>query len=122
VKDGRVKLVIQMGSRRSDEFGTIPSVFDYVRSDTDRAILNFHFGQLLLGRPLVGPPGIPADRLAALRQALLQTAHDPQFMEDAKRSGLDVDPATADDVMAKLSEISSYTPEILAKARQAAGN
>ena len=122
VKDGSLKLVIQMGSRRADEFGSIPSVFDYVKTDTDRAIMNFHFGQLLLGRPVVGPPGIPAERLAALRQAMLDTARDPQFHEDASRSGLDVDPATADEVIAKLREISSYTPEILTKAREAAGN
>ncbi len=56
-------LFIQMGSKRSDEFGKIPSVFDYAKTDEDRAILQFHFGQLLLGRPLAGPPGIPADRL-----------------------------------------------------------
>jgi tripartite-type tricarboxylate transporter receptor subunit TctC len=122
VKDGRLKLVIQMGNRRADEFGSIPSVFDYAKSDTDRAIMNFHFGQLLLGRPLVGPPGIPADRLVALRQALLTTLRDPKFNEDANRSGLDVDPATADEVIAKLLEISSYTSEILTKAREAAGN
>ena len=60
VKDGRMKLFIQMGSRRSNVFGKIPSVFDYAKTDEDRAILQFHFGQLLLGRPLAGPPGIPA--------------------------------------------------------------
>ena len=122
VKEGRVKLVIQMGSRRSDEFGKIPSVFDYVKSDIGKAILNFHFGQLLLGRPVAGPPGIPADRLAALRQALLATARDPQFIEEAHRSGLDVDPASAQEVVDKLREISSYSQDILAKAREAAGN
>ena len=122
VKDGRIKLVIQMGSRRSDEFGSIPSVFDFAKSSTDRAIMNFHFGQLLLGRPVVGPPGIPAERLTALRQALLATARDPLFMEEALKSGLDIDPASADEVIAKLLEISSYTPEILTMAREAAGN
>jgi tripartite-type tricarboxylate transporter receptor subunit TctC len=119
LKDGRVKLVIQMGSRRSSEFGNVPSVFDFAKSDADRAIMNFHFGQLLLGRPVVGPPGIPADRLAALRSALLATAQDPQFLEDAKRAGLDVDPATAEEVMAMLRQISSYPPDLLAKAKEA---
>ena len=71
VADGRMKLFIQMGSKRSDEFGKIPSVFDYAKTDEDRAILQFHFGQLLLGRPLAGPPGIPADRAeGAARRAV----------------------------------------------------
>ena len=80
-------LFIQMGSKRSDEFGKIPSVFDYAKTDEDRAILQFHFGQLLLGRPLAGPPGIPADRLKALRDALFATMKDPQFLAEAPRPG-----------------------------------
>lgn len=122
VRDGRIKLVVQMGSKRSEEFGRIPSVFDYVKTDLGKAILNFHFGQLLLGRPVAGPPGIPSDRLDALRKALLETARDTQFVEEAQRSGLDVDPASAQDVIEKLREIAAYTPDILAKAKEAAGN
>jgi len=75
-----MKLFIQMGSRRSEEFGKIPSVFDYAKTEEDDAILQFHFGQLLLGRPLAGPPGIPTDRLNALRDALSSVAKDPQFL------------------------------------------
>ena len=44
--------IIPWRRKRSDEFGKIPSVFDYAKTDEDRAILQFHFGQLLLGRPL----------------------------------------------------------------------
>jgi tripartite-type tricarboxylate transporter receptor subunit TctC len=120
LKEGQVKLFIQMGSRRSEEFGKIPSVYDFARSDQDRAILDFHFGQLLLGRPLAGPPGIPADRLAALRTAMLAVAKDPEFLADAQKSGLDVDPATADEAMALLHKITSYPPDLLAKAKAAA--
>jgi tripartite-type tricarboxylate transporter receptor subunit TctC len=121
VKDGRLKLVIQMGSKRSDEFGKIPSVFDYAKSDEDRAILQFHFGQLLLGRPLAGPPGIPADRLNALRAALVATAKDPQFLAEAKKAGLDIDPAGADEVLALLKKFAAFTPELRAKAKSAMG-
>src|SRR5438067_4275370 len=47
VKIGQLKLVIQMGAKRSDAFGSIPSVFDYARNDEQRAVLDVHFGQLL---------------------------------------------------------------------------
>lgn len=119
LKDGRLKLFIQMGSRRSEEFGAIPSVYDFAKTDEDRAILDFHFGQLLLGRPLAGPPGIPADRLAALRAALLAVAKDPQFLADAEKSGLDVDPASAEEANMLLRKIATYPPELLAKAKKA---
>jgi tripartite-type tricarboxylate transporter receptor subunit TctC len=121
VKDGRMTLFIQMGSKRSNEFGKIPSVFDYAKTETDRQILQFHFGQLLLGRPLAGPPGIPADRLKALRDALSATMKDPQFLAEAAKIGLDIDPVTPDQVDKLLTQFASFTPEILAKAKEAMG-
>ncbi|MPZ39572.1 MAG: hypothetical protein GEU95_16240 [Rhizobiales bacterium] len=121
VKDGRMKLFIQMGSRRSNEFGNIPSVFDYAKTDEDRAILRFHFEQLLLGRPLAGPPGIPADRLAVLRAALFATMKDPQFLAEATKAGLDIDPVQPAEVMALLKQFSSFSPALLEKAKEAMG-
>jgi tripartite-type tricarboxylate transporter receptor subunit TctC len=121
VKDGRMKLFIQMGSKRSDEFGKIPSVFDYAKTDEERAVLQFHFGQLLLGRPLAGPPGIPADRLEVLRKALFETMKDPQFMAEATKAGLDIDPVPPDEVMALLKQFAAFSPAILEKAKDAMG-
>lgn len=121
VKDGRMKLFIQMGSKRTDTFGKVPSVFDYAKTDEDRQILQFHFGQLLLGRPLAGPPGIPAERLAALRTALFETMKDPQFLAEANKAGLDIDPVTPNQVTALLKQFTSFSPAILEKARIAMG-
>jgi tripartite-type tricarboxylate transporter receptor subunit TctC len=121
VKEGQMKLFIQMGSKTSDEFGKIPSVFDYAKTDEDRAILQFHFGQLLLGRPLAGPPGVPADRVAALRTALFATMKDPQFLAEAGKAGLDIDPVTPDEVMGLLKQFSAFSPAILEKAKDAMG-
>jgi tripartite-type tricarboxylate transporter receptor subunit TctC len=121
VKDGRMKLFIQMGSKRSDAFGKIPSVFDYAKTEEQRQILQFHFGQLLLGRPLAGPPGIPDERLAALRKALFETMKDPQFLAEANKAGLDIDPVTPDQVMALLKQFSAFSPAILEKAKDAMG-
>src|SRR4029079_13156459 len=121
VKDGRLKLFIQMGSKRSDAFGKIPSVFDYAKTEEARQILQFHFGQLLLGRPLAGPPGIPADRLAALRTALFATMKDPEFIAEANKVGLDIDPVSPEQVSNLLKQFAAFSPEILVKAREAMG-
>ncbi len=119
VKDGRMILFLQMGSKTSDEFGNIPSVFNYAKTEEDRQILQFHFSQLLLGRPLAGPPGIPADRLAVLRTALFATLNDPQFLADAGKAGLDIDPVQPDDVVALLKRLTALSPEIVMKAKHA---
>jgi tripartite-type tricarboxylate transporter receptor subunit TctC len=121
VKTGKLKIVIQMGNKRSDEFGKVPSVFDYAKTDDERAVLDVHFRQLLLGRPLAGPPGIPADRLKALREALAATMKDKDFLAEATRAGLDIDPATAEEVGDLLKRFAAFPPEIFRKAEQAIG-
>jgi tripartite-type tricarboxylate transporter receptor subunit TctC len=121
VKAGRLKVVIQMGNKRSDDFGAVPSVFDYAKTDMDRAVLDVHFGQLLLGRPWAGPPGIPADRLKALREALVATMKDPEFMAEANKAGLDIDPASPEEVEDLLKRFAAFPPEVFRKAQEAIG-
>jgi tripartite-type tricarboxylate transporter receptor subunit TctC len=118
---GRLKLVVQMGNKSSDELGKIPSVFDYVKSDQDRPVLDLIFRQLLLGRPLAGPPGIPAERLRALRAALQATMQDRDFLDEAKRTGLDIDPASAEEVEGLLQRFASFPPDVFRRAEAAIG-
>ena len=119
VKSGRLKLVIQMGNKKSDTFGNVPSVFDYAKSEEDRAVLEVHFGQLLLARPLAGPPGIPPERLMALREAFLATMKDEQFLADATKNGIEIDPATGDEVQATLARFAAFPKPTLARAAEA---
>jgi tripartite-type tricarboxylate transporter receptor subunit TctC len=121
VKSGRLKLVIQMGPHKSKEFGNIPSVFDYAKTDEQREVLELYFNQLVLGRPLAGPPNMPADRLAALQAAFMTTMKDKDFLAEANKVGLDIDPATADEVEKLLVHFTSFSPAIFAKAREAIG-
>jgi tripartite-type tricarboxylate transporter receptor subunit TctC len=121
VKTGRLKIVIQMGNKKSDEYGAVPSVFDYAKTDLDRAVLDVHFRQLLLGRPWAGPPGIPADRLKALREALTATMKDPDFLAEANKAGLDIDPASVEEVETLLKRFAAFPPEVFRKAQEAIG-
>jgi tripartite-type tricarboxylate transporter receptor subunit TctC len=121
VKAGRLKIVVQMGNKKSTEYGAVPSVFDYAKTDLDRGVLDVHFRQLLLGRPWAGPPGIPADRLKALREALFTTMKDPEFRAEADKAGLDIDPASPEDVEALLKRFAAFPPEVFRKAQEAIG-
>ena len=121
VKTGQLKLVIQMGPKKTDMFGEIPSVFDYVRNDEQRAILDVHFKQLLLARPLAGPPDIPQDRLEALQKAFFQTLDDPKFQADAQRTGVEVDPVTPTQIRELLQSFAVMPGTLRAKALEVMG-
>jgi tripartite-type tricarboxylate transporter receptor subunit TctC len=121
VQEGRLKLVIQMGPKTTDEFGPVPSVFDFVKDEDDRKVLELHFGQVLLGRPLAGPPGMAEERLAALRKAFTELMKDPEFLADAQKANLDIDPATGEQVHSLLVRFADYPKNIIQKAKAAIG-
>ncbi|HEV2574353.1 MAG TPA: hypothetical protein VGU72_21650 [Beijerinckiaceae bacterium] len=121
VASGQLKLVLQMGSKTTDRYGKVPSVFDFAKTEEDRQILDVHFGQLLLSRPFAAPPNVPADRLAALRTAFMATMKDKEFLAEATKAGLDVDPATGDEIQAILAKFAGFPPQVLRKADEAMG-
>jgi hypothetical protein len=73
----------------------------------------------MLARPIMGPPAIPTDRLAALRNAFFDMMKDKDFLEEAQKTGIEIDPVTPDVVQALLYKFSSYPPDIMQKAAKA---
>jgi tripartite-type tricarboxylate transporter receptor subunit TctC len=116
---GVMRLIIQMGPVKSDIFGKIPSVYDYAKSDLDRQVLDIHFGQLLLARPFMVPPGVPADRLAALRKAFADTLKDKDLLADAQKAQIEIELVTPDEVQGMLAKFADY-PQASIKAAQKA--
>ena len=121
VESGQLKLVIQMGASTTDRYGKVPSVFDYAKTDEQKQILDVHFGQSLLSRPFAAPPKTPADRLAALRSAFMETMKDKDFLADAEKAGLEIDPVSGEEVEALLVKFGNFPPAVLRKAEQAMG-
>lgn len=119
VRDGRFKLIVQMGPKTTDELGPIPSIFKFLKDEKDRKVLEFHFNTKLLGRPLAGPPGIAPERLAMLRKAFQDTMRDPEFLSEAHKANLDIDPATHEQVRELLAQFADYPKDVLERAKQA---
>jgi tripartite-type tricarboxylate transporter receptor subunit TctC len=92
IRDGKVRILIQIGLERSARMGAVPFVMDYARSEDDKRVLRLIFGWTIMGRPFLAPPDIPADRKAALRKAFDQTMRDPELLADAARQNLDIAP------------------------------
>jgi tripartite-type tricarboxylate transporter receptor subunit TctC len=121
VQEGRLKLVIQMGPKTTDIFGPVPSVFDLAKSDEERRILELHFKQILLGRPIAAPPDVPLGILETLRTGFMRTMQDPEFLEDARKVNIDIDPVSAAEVEKLLRQFANYPTPIIRKARAAIG-
>jgi tripartite-type tricarboxylate transporter receptor subunit TctC len=121
VQEGRLKLVIQMGPKTTDIFGPVPNVFDFAKSDEERRVLDLHFKQILLGRPIAAPPDMPPSILETLRAAFMRAMHDPEFLEDAKKVNIDIDPVSGAEVEGLLRQFADYPTATIRKARAAIG-
>jgi hypothetical protein len=121
-KSGRLKIIVQVGTENHPAFGDAPNIFSYAKTEEDRRVMQLIFGQSVMGRPLLAPPGIPADRRDALRKAMLDTLKDPAFVEEANKTRMEINPATAAEVEKLLQDFSSYPPEVIAKAKTAIAN
>ena len=115
---GRIRPVIQLSGPR----GAVPGVdyvYDLARSDEDRQVFDLIFGILRLGKPVAAPPGVPAERVAALRKAFDATMRDDQFKADAARQRIDISPATGAEVEAFIARIYATPPAAVERAKAA---
>jgi hypothetical protein len=74
-----------------------------------------------LGRPVIGPPAMPADRLDALRVAFNAMVKDADFLADATKQRLEINPQTGQEVAAQLAEIYKTSPGAIKRARAISG-
>jgi tripartite-type tricarboxylate transporter receptor subunit TctC len=115
----QIRLLVQWALRRSPELPEVPLIFDSVKSDADRAAIKLAVARLEFGRPFFVPPGVPADRVAALRRAFDLTVKDPAFLAEAATEKMDVDPLSGAEVQALVEEVSRTPPDVVERVRAA---
>jgi tripartite-type tricarboxylate transporter receptor subunit TctC len=89
--EGKVRFLFQYGSSPHPELKGVPHALDLLKTEADKTLLIAASAPLGLGRPFGAPPGVPADRLAALRAAMMATFKDPAFRADCAKQRLECD-------------------------------
>ena len=89
-KDKLVKLLVQMGIEKEPALPEVPFALDLVTNPDDKLLMVAAFAPLQSGRPYLMPPGVPADRVATMSQAMMDTFKDPAFVAEAEKRGLGV--------------------------------
>ena len=117
----KIDMLMQIGTVRDPEWPNLPLLTDLGTNDEQRAIFKLFSAEVALGRVFLTTPGVPADRLAALRKAFEETLRDPAYIEDARKVEMQVRPLTHQQVKALADEIVNLPPELIAKAKAAMG-
>lgn len=119
IKAGKLIPLVQVGLKREKELPNVRLMQELTKDPEKQRILKFLSVGGAVGRTIVAPPGIPADRLKALRAAFDKTMKDPGFLADAKKRRANIDPATGQEVDAITKEALA-TPKSLVKTAAAA--
>ena len=117
-----VTVLIQMGLKPHPELADVPSAFDLAKNDEQRQIMELVLGTGQFLRAFSTPPGVPAERLAALRAAFQQTVVDPDFVRDMSQvSPLDVEYASPHSIEAFLERVYKFPPHVVEQAARFVG-
>jgi len=107
---GKIRLIAQASTRKDPRYPDLPNILDQAKTPELRQALEFLFVPLTLGRALASPPETPGDRVEILRKATLETMKYPEFVADAKKLNLDIEPMDAAET-AKVANQLFATPE-----------
>ncbi len=98
LKEGKVKVLVRIGHRKIKGFEQVPSLIDLGATAEDKAVLALALVPSEIGQAVAAPPGVPADRVAALRRAFDMTMKDPAFLEFTRKRQMPVEPMTGDEL------------------------
>jgi tripartite-type tricarboxylate transporter receptor subunit TctC len=119
LKDGTARAIVQYGPEKLAQLPGVPFVPDLVSDLADKLLLQAAFAPLSIGRPLVMPPGVPAERVAAMRQALADTFTDAEFLAEGDKIGLSVnDPRGGEELLRVIERAYATPPDIVARLRK----
>jgi tripartite-type tricarboxylate transporter receptor subunit TctC len=117
VKNGLLSYLLQIGPREP-ELPQVPSFLDLVKTPGEQNMVRLLQGNQLLGRSVYAPPGIPAARVAALREAFHKTMADPEFLEKMKAQGLEVNPQAGEVTQKELERTMENAEQAAAQIKQ----
>jgi tripartite-type tricarboxylate transporter receptor subunit TctC len=115
IATGKIRLLFNMEQQPVPGLDA-PSIYQFVKTDEQRRILGFYSASIELGRPMLAPPDVPADRVHALRRAFDATMADAAFLEEAKTMGLSVTPRKGEDLDAVVKGVMETPPDLIEKA------
>jgi tripartite-type tricarboxylate transporter receptor subunit TctC len=117
--DGNFRILIQYArASRLASLADVPTARELAATDKARELIRFTEAPFGMAWPYAAPPGVPADRAAALRAAFLAAHRDPQFLAEARAVGLDVSPVNAEELRGAIEEMSRAEPEVFDYVRK----
>jgi tripartite-type tricarboxylate transporter receptor subunit TctC len=119
LREKTAKAILQYGPEKLAELADVPFAPDLVTSEEDKLTMQAAFAPLALGRPFLIPPGVPAERVAALRAAFAATMANAEFLAEGERMGLGLNaPRTGAQIQEVMERAYQSPPGVIERLRQ----
>ncbi len=116
LEEKKFTVLVQLGLDKHPDLPDVPLIVDLAKTDEQRQILKLVFARQVMGRPFIAPPGLPQDRVDALRKAFMATMQDPEYLADAVKTQMEINPVPGEKVQALIKEEYATPPAIARKA------
>jgi tripartite-type tricarboxylate transporter receptor subunit TctC len=119
LETGDVKVVLMVMPKKHPELPNVPLAIDYAKTDDARRILKYAVHDIAtITRIYFVPPATPKNRIQTLRKAFADTLKDPEFLADAKKSKLDIEPVAGEELQKLVQNLYKLDPSTLARLKE----
>jgi tripartite-type tricarboxylate transporter receptor subunit TctC len=118
IAEKKINVLLQTGLQKEKDLPDVPLLLDLAKNPEEKAIFRFVSSDSATGFPVTAPPGVPADRLAALRKAFSDTMKDPEFLKIATERKLEIEPSSGEEVKKVVDDLISTPKDVIAKIKQ----
>ncbi len=118
IADNALNVIVQMGLNKLRDLPNVPSALDLIDEPQNKQVMELILIRQEAGRPFAAPPGTPAERVAALRRAFQDTLTDPDFVAEAAKAQLEIEPMTGEDIAAMLAKAYAAPQGVVERAAE----
>ena len=119
IKDKKIRILAQWALRKHPELPDVPLILEQAKTQEQKQALDLALARLEFGRPFFMPPNVPAERVSAIRRAFDATMKDKEFLAEADKLKIEIDPLSGEQVAALIGQIYQTPPETVARVREA---
>jgi len=119
LKSGDLAIVLQTTAKSHPELSKVPLAISYARTDEAKNLIRALVHSVgPAARPYMLPPGTPKDRVMTLRKAFMDTMKDSEFLADAKKAKLDINPLDGAELESNVKEVFNLNPKLIPRAKE----
>jgi tripartite-type tricarboxylate transporter receptor subunit TctC len=120
LRERKINILFQMALRKHPDLPDVPLISDSARTPEDRQVFDFLFAPQEMGRPFFAPPGVPPERVRALRDAFERALKDPAFLAEADKLGLEVQHGGGEAIDRLLERVYATPKEVIERVKAVA--